>query len=86
MCCDVADAWERFRNQPDELSRLINPNNVKRERATWYEHIAEPKEFLKERRRWISELPLFEKPSPVDMDELGRLLDRAYRAAGDALQ
>jgi hypothetical protein len=74
-------AVERFSSVPDELKRLINPNNNQKELDKYYEHVHGPFKWFMRHEAAMQAFPLYDKPNVEDLRALDEELATFLRVA-----
>jgi hypothetical protein len=69
---------ERFELAPDELKRLIDPDNLRKELSKYREHVLAPMKFMWDHYEEINLFPLFDKPNLEDLKGLEDLLTESF--------
>jgi len=83
MLQEAQKAIDRFSLAPDELRRLIDPENLKKELKNYREHVLEPIHFIWSARDKIKKCALYEKPSFSDLEGLEEVLTESFLLAMD---
>ena len=80
---EAEEAVERFQRASDELKRLINPENLRKELKKFDEHVLIPTRFARLNESKIKEYPLFNKPNIADLRALEDVLSESFLVAMD---
>jgi hypothetical protein len=72
---------QRFKQVPDEIERLIDPENLRKELSNYEEHVLDPIHFMRRHEMKIRECRLYGKPSYADLDGLSEVLTASFLAA-----
>jgi hypothetical protein len=74
---------DRFSKTPDELKRLIDPQNLRKELKKYQEHVLDPVHFMWSKQDQIDRCSLFEKPNVEDLKGLEDVLTNSFLVAMD---
>jgi hypothetical protein len=84
LCKEADDAIKRFQQASDELRRLINPENLRKELKKFDEHVLKPTDFVRLNERDIRKnCPLYDKPNTSDLRALEGVLSESFLIAMD---
>jgi hypothetical protein len=81
MLQEAQKVVDRFSKASDELRRLIDPQNLRKELRGYREHILEPIHFMWTHEQSIKKYPLYEKPNFSDLSGLEDVLTESFLIA-----